>query len=102
MSGHHRQPRSGRRKRDLLRTIAEQREYIDLCEKTISRLSDERDHVVRERDQLIRTRDGLDDTVIMPIVPLEPPTHTIPIVLPDGRVLRTEPGRRHRPAWAHD
>lgn len=105
--GRHRQP-IVRRRRDLQRQIAEQQDYIDLCEKTISQLCNENDDL---RKIVGWPESGSeDDTVILPAVEpimpvvteLTPPTHTIPIVMPDGTVLRTESGTRKvkRPSWA--
>lgn len=91
--GQHRR-RMGRRRRDLHRTIVEQQEYIALCERMLRHLSAENDQLL----QGIWQTGSEAPTVHMPIV-LEPPTHTIPIILPDGRVLRTEAGTK-RPSWA--
>jgi len=80
--------------------IAEQQTYIALCEKTISDLCNDNDRLKIKTGELQAPVE--DDTIIMPVItPLEPPTHTIPIVLPDGRVLRTEAGPK-RPSWASD
>lgn len=98
--GSHRRKNMGRRRRDLLRTIAAQKDYIATCERAISDLCNDNDRLKIKCGEV--DAPPLDDTVIMPvIVDLEPPTHTIPIVLPDGTVLRTESGTR-RPSWARE
>jgi hypothetical protein len=115
MGRHRQKTRAPRRKRDLLRKVAEQQAYIDLCDRTIAQLCDENDDLRRVAGWPVPGTEEV--TVSMPVltVPiLEPPTHPIlpaakpilrratgpiPIVLPDGTVLRTEQGRR-RPSWA--
>ena len=100
--GQHRR-RMGRRRRDLQRMIIEQQEYIALCERQLSRISDERDRLLSQ----CWMNGSEDPTVIAPTV-LEPPTQPIPIVLPNGTVVRTVIGqkklkvneRRTRPSWA--
>lgn len=95
--GRHRRLTLYRRKRDLRRLIREQQEYIDICDRTIASLCDEND---RLREAAGLPYPGEEVTAAIPLL-LEPPTHTIPIVLPDGTVLRTEQGRK-RPSWAED
>lgn len=84
--------------------INDQRSYIVLCEAVIRSLSAERDDLLREKLAPGSTA----DTVTLPAVTEPAPpvlpilrraTGPIPIVLPNGIVMRAEPGGR-RPSWA--
>ena len=83
------------------RTLAEQTAYIGLCERMLGSLSDERDRLLRQS----WANGSEDSTVTIPAPEMTKtvlePASSVQILLPDGRVFRTVPGRR-RPSWASD
>lgn len=80
--------------------MIEQQAYIALCEQQLKTISAERDRLLAQT-----WMNGSEaPTVIVPTV-LEPPTHPIPVVLPNGAVLKTTTGQKRLkvngvPSWA--
>lgn len=95
--------RMGRRRRDLRQVIAAQLEEIAQQLEEIALLHSELSKISEERDRLLRnTPPGSEEeTVHVPRPVLLDETTEIPVIRPDGRsLMATVSPRRSRPSWA--